>query len=396
MESTIIMIAHLMGLLLQFGVSLDPRNLWTLSALIALLLKGTRLHLYELARALPGKGTEESRAQKLRRWLSNPHITPALFVPLWIRLVAPFVAQTGKVTLIFDRTDWKKRGVHLNILLCSIGFFGRSFPVNWTLLPKGGCSCLKEQQDVLRPVLEAVQAHPQLAELPRTAIADREFGSPLLAEWLRHEWSCHYGLRVKQSVIIRRPDIPPIPVRKIFAHCEQGQYYFFKDVEITDTHRWRANLFVYWRADCDEPIALMTDLAEADLTHTTYRERTFIETLHRDFKSGGYDIEGSRVTDLKRVTNLLIPAAFAYTMTLIQGRLEELRDPLPPLQPRRLSLFSKGRNRFTDLLERRPFPVLHRFLRQLVQFLGTLIQRHPTEDLLQTFTLFAQKQLLLL
>ena len=64
-----------------------------------------------------------------------------------------------------------------------------------------------------------------------------------------------------------------------------------------DGHRYRANLLLYWRDDCDEPLAVMTDLAEAEAASDTYRERPFIETLHRDIKSGGDEVEGSRVTD---------------------------------------------------------------------------------------------------
>jgi hypothetical protein len=396
METTMILINTILILLWQLRVSLDPRNLWTLSAMMALLLKGKRLHLYELARALPGNSAVESRAQKLRRWVSNPRISPGLFVPIWIRLLAPLLSQRETITLIIDRTDWITCGEHLNLLFCSLAFFGRSFPVNWLLLPTAGCSDLTAQQTVLQPVLEALQAHPRLASLPRRAVADREFGSPLLAEWLRRVWHCHYALRLKCSVIVARTDIPPIPLRTMFAPLEPGQYYFFPDITITDCHQYHSRLFIYWRADCDEPLALMTDLERASVAADTYRERPFIETLHRDVKSGGYDIEGSRLIDRDRLRNLLIPAAFAYIITVIQGRLEELRDPLPPLQSRRFSLFSQGKQRFADLIERQFFPKVSHFFRQFVQFLLRMVHCPPTENVLQAFTLFAQQQLLLL
>jgi hypothetical protein len=396
MEATIIVLTSCMGLLYQLGVRLHPANLWTLSAMIALLLKGTPLHVYDLARALPCPGKVESRAQKLRRWLKHPTIAPGLFVDIWIALLAPMLAHMGHITFIIDRTDWTKRGVHLNILFCSIAFFGRSFPVHWRLLPHGGCSTLAQQKAVLDPVLAAILAHPRLASLPRKACADREFGSPLLADWLREQWQCRFALRVKRSIIISRDDIPPTPLRAFFPPMKKGQYYFFQRVTLTDTHRYCANLFLYWREDCDEPLAVMTDLTEAEATSDTYQERPFIETLHRDIKSGGYDIEGSRVTELSRVTNLLIPAAFAYILTLLQGRLEELRDPCPPLKARHLSLFSQGQNRFTDLIERHAIPTVFQFVRQFVHFLVDMVQRPLTDNLLRVCTLFAQKQLLVL
>jgi hypothetical protein len=398
MEATLLLLKFCRILLIQLGVRLDPRNLWTLCAMIALLLKGIPLHLYALAHALPCPGQLESRAQKLRRWIDHPNISPALFVTIFIALLTPVLVQMGHLTLIIDRTDWHIRGHHLNILLCSFAFFSRSFPVFWMLLPQGGCSTLAQQQTVLTPVLTAILDQPSLASLPRRVCADREFGSPLLAQWLTAQWHCHFALRIKRSVLISRSDIPQIPLRKAFTTMEQGQSYFFEQVTLTDSHHYHANLFLYWRDDCDEPLAVMTDLPEADVASDTYRERPFIETLHRDIKSGGYDIERSRVTDLPRVTNLLIPAAFAYILTLIQGRLEELRDPCPPLTPRRLSLFSQGRNRFTDLIERHAFPHVYHFWHQFVHFL-LMIVRHPPpheRESIRVCTLFAQQQLLIL
>jgi hypothetical protein len=396
METTMIVLNSSMILVGQLGVTLDPRNLWTLCAMIALLLKGTPLHVYDLARALPSPGQLASRVPKLRRWISHPTICPAMFVEGWIALLAPVLSQMPHITLILDRTDWTKRGVHLNILFCSLAFFGRSFPVYWTLLPHGGCSTLAQQQAVLEPVLAAILAHPRLACLPRKACADREFGSPLLADWLTEHWQCPSALRIKRSVLVSRTDIPSTPVRAFFAHMERGQYYFFEHVMLTDTYRYDANLLLYWREDCDEPLAVMTTLSEAETASDTYRERPFIETLHRDIKSGGYDIEGSRVTDTTRVTNLLIPAAFAYMLTLLQGRLEELRDPCPPLKGREFSLFSQGQHRFTDLIGRHPVPTVYHFVLQFIHFLVALLQQPPAEDCLRSFTLFAQQQLLLL
>jgi len=285
MEATLIVLKSTMILIRQLGLRLHPANLWTLCAMIALLLTGTPLHLYRLARALPGHGKVESRAQKLRRWINHPKISPALFVESWIALLAPFLEQMGHITLIIDRTDWTKRGVHLNIFFCSLAFFGRSFPVYWILLPHAGCSTLADQQALLDPVLGAIVAHPRLAALPRCASADREFGSPLLADWLREQWQCAFDLRVKRSILVSREDIPSTPLRTFFAHMKRGQYYFFRDVMLTDCHRYRANLLLYWREDCDEPLAVMTDLAEAHAASDTYRERPFIETLHRDIKS---------------------------------------------------------------------------------------------------------------
>ena len=87
METTLELINQLLNLLDSLNFLMDSRNLWTFAAMSALLIKGKPAHLYILARALPYKGQEESKAQRLRRWLSNIDIRPddflVLFLSLW-------------------------------------------------------------------------------------------------------------------------------------------------------------------------------------------------------------------------------------------------------------------------------------------------------------------------
>src|SRR4030042_4690179 len=115
METTIILIANLLVMFRQVNLVLDQRNLWTFAAMGALFLPGKRAQLYELGRALPCAGKEASRVHKLRRWLSNPHITPEDFLPVFLRVLAPLLAQLPGLTLIIDRTEWQRRGTHLNL-----------------------------------------------------------------------------------------------------------------------------------------------------------------------------------------------------------------------------------------------------------------------------------------
>jgi hypothetical protein len=288
METTMIVITNLLDLFSQVNVGLDARNLWTLAAMVALLLKGKRAHLYELGRALPCGGKEASRVHKIRRWLANPRIKPAHFLPVFLRVLAPFLAEMPWLTLIIDRTEWQRRGKHLNLLVCSVVYHSRSFPLSWTLLPTRGCSSLADQTTLLTPVVTAFAAHPLLIALPRRILADREFCAPQFAKWLTHR-DIRFCLRVKKSYRMSRSDIPSTPIRVFLSRCEPTTYYFFEDVRITASSRLQAHLFLYWREDCAEPLALMTDLTESATLPVIYHDRMFIETLNRDLKSGGYD-----------------------------------------------------------------------------------------------------------
>ncbi len=94
-----------------------------------------------------------------------------------------------------------------------------------------------------------------------------------------------------------------------------------------------------------------------------------------------------------RVTNLMIPVAFASILAVIQGYAEEILAPPkpalhqghadhvfhpPPSQPTRThSVFTQARNRITDLLERKPSSIVFQFFDHFFHFLDTLLmQQH--------------------
>ena len=219
MEATLTLITHILIILKQVCVVMDARNVRILAAMIALLIKGKRARLYELARAMPGGGTLESRAQKLRRWLSNANITAQDFLPVYLQLLSPVLATRPEMILIIDRTSWKRLGININLFLCSVAFNGRSFPIVWCFLPKRGCSNLSEQKTLLNPVLATLAAHPILSAIPVTVTADREFCSPLLADWLVNDCGVHVAIRVKKSLYVSREDCISIPQFLTFFYC---------------------------------------------------------------------------------------------------------------------------------------------------------------------------------
>jgi hypothetical protein len=241
METTMTLITNLLTLFTRLNLVLDHRNLWTLAAMVALLIKGKRAHLSELGTALPCSGKENSRIHKVRRWLTNPRITPAYVLPAFLRVLAPVLSQLPRITLMIDRTEWQRRGKHLNLFVCSVLYHSRSFPLYWTLLPTRGCSSSADQQALLTPVLTALAAHPLLVPLPKTVLADREFCAPTLATWLTQQ-DTRFCFRVKKSYRVARADIPSTPIRAFLSHCQPGTYYFFDHVQFTHGHPDRASL----------------------------------------------------------------------------------------------------------------------------------------------------------
>ena len=85
----------------------------------------------------------------------------------------------------------------LNLLWISVGFQGRALPLGWVLVPHEGNSDLALQQKILTWLKEIL---PEKAKA--VIVADREFHSIGLAEWLEEELNLDYGLRIKAGTYI--------------------------------------------------------------------------------------------------------------------------------------------------------------------------------------------------
>jgi hypothetical protein len=68
-----------------------------------------------------------------------------------------------------------------------------------------------------------------------------------------------------------------------------------------------------------EPWFILTDLETLSLAISAYKERFSIEAMFRDFKKGGYCLEGTQVRG-DRLISLIILIAIAYTCATIQGQ----------------------------------------------------------------------------
>jgi len=80
--------------------------------------------------------------------------------------------------------------------------------------------------------------------------------------------------------------------------------------------KWQRN-YRGWVAN--EGWFILTNLGSLDTAINAYRKRFDIEEMFRDLKSGGYNLEETRVTD-DRLIGLLVLMTLAYSITTIEGK----------------------------------------------------------------------------
>jgi hypothetical protein len=147
---------------------LNKAQLITLKMLVWLLQNQKQVKIERLAATLPLQIQQNSRRRHLQRFLTLKALSVVL---LWFPIIEALINQHFKLgsqlTIAMDRTQWKEN----NVLMVSVIYQKRAWPIYWCLLEKDGCSNLTEQQKVLRPVIRLLKNYKLVI------IGDREFHS---------------------------------------------------------------------------------------------------------------------------------------------------------------------------------------------------------------------------
>lgn len=104
-----------------------------------------------------------------------------------------------------------------------------------------------------------------------------------------------------------------------------GTSLYFEGVKITKQKGFeRFNLAAKWKKRHqgwapDEGWFILTNLESLDVAIRAYQKRFDIEEMFRDFKSGGYNLEGTLVTNF-RLKAIILLIMIAYTTATFQGK----------------------------------------------------------------------------
>ena len=221
--------------------------------------------------------------------------------------------QRQRVHLLLDRvvlTDTQ------NVLVVSLGFRRRSLPLVWHILPHQGSSSLADQQKLLRAAAKLLPAGVRI-----TVHADSEFRSQQLFGWLRRRrWNAMLGIRGNvQSRPIRHR-----PVSSSATGCPTARRVaYLNEVYLTEERCGPVNILAWWDKD-DRGVltcyAVMTNLAATWQTYRIGSRRMWIETMFRDWQSGGFELGKTGITNHKRFDRLIILVCLVYLWFVSIGR----------------------------------------------------------------------------
>jgi hypothetical protein len=284
----------------------------TLALVVVGISQSVSAQLGKIARALPLDTTQYAKEQRIRRMLDNERITQAdQYQPLAKAALTGLKGQ--RVQLLIDRVllqNWH------NILVVSVAFRRRSIPLVWKSLDHRGQSGLKDQQDLL------TQALSLLPERVRVSIhGDSEFRSQELFAWLRARG--HDGMLglTGRTLIATVPGTAGRPLESWLP--DRATVAYLNAVYLTEAQHGPVNVIAWWDRDEDGALivrAVMTNLSASWQTYVRGKRRMWIETVFRDWQSGGFHLDRSGITDRDRFARLLLPLVIAYLWFVSLGR----------------------------------------------------------------------------
>jgi len=323
--------------------------------IVAGILQSDSCNLSKIANFLPMATKAESRVTLVRRWLMNSNVKVWSF---YKKVLDHVFAGWSNVdaTIILDGV--MLFGDRWQVFRVSLLHGGRAVPLAWTVIEGKGLVKVNKLKSMLEKVQRFLKEHVKDVLF----LADAGFRD---CDWaqLCEELGWNYGIRIACNTYLTFPDGTS---NRLDVLVPEYRNRYFQNVLLTLQAKLKTNVSVTWTTDKNgnpEMVAVITNQIACRARLREYGRRMGIEQSFRDDKSGGFDLEHTRLQHAKRIDHLLLSVAIATLwchelgeFVLKQGN--DARCQVDPSRTRTLSLFQLG-------------------LRWLKRFLATALKHLP-------------------
>ena len=285
----------------------------TLVMLVFLLQSHKQVSIEALATAMEYPILFESRRRSIQRFLKLPSLkAEKLWFPLVKYILRTKFKHKQELMVALDRTQWRDR----NIFVISLIWDKRSIPLYWQILSKEGCSNLKEQKRLIRPILGLLKKYEIII------LGDREFGSVKLAKWLRDK-KVKFVLRIQKGRYMQKEGEEFKKLSE--GGLKPGMSLYWSGIKVTKQKGFgEFDIAGYWKREYrnkgeEEGWYLLTNVGTVKEAVKAYKHRSGIEAMFKDCKTGGYNLEKSHASE-ERLEKIILLIAIAYSSAILQGR----------------------------------------------------------------------------
>ena len=296
-------------------------------------------NLSKIANCLPMETQAASRVTLIRRWLMNPQVEVWMF---YKKILEHVLAGWSAVDAYLILDGVMIFGDRWQIFRVSLQHGCRAIPIAWTIVEGEGLVKVTKLKSMLEKVDRFLKKHVKRVIF----LADAGFRD---CDWaqlcLKLDWN--YGIRVACNTYLTLPDGTSDRLDNLVPeNCNR----YFQNGLLTREAKLQTNVSVTWTTNSKgelEMVAIITDQSACRARLREYSCRMSIEQSFRDDKSGGFDLEHTRLQHAQRIDHLLLAIAIATLwchelgeFVLEQGN--SSRCQVDPAHKRNLSLFQIG------------------------------------------------------
>jgi hypothetical protein len=290
-----------------------PKERVTRRRNLALLVAGIyfsgRVHLSLIVRQWPLAGKAPSLVNRLRRFLTNQHVSLQRYYEPVVKKL--FDLHAGNhLRLVIDTTHV---GLGHRALVVGLCYRKRTLPLAWSV-HKGtrGNTAVTAQIALLAWLHKLIPAGTEVS-----LTGDAAFRTGDLLHWLAdHGWS--YVIRQRKEVNIRQAQGPWHPIADVDVQPGQtkvvGWVYLAKSNPFGLT--W---LLLHWEKGEEAPWILVSNHADARWVIKTYRRRMWIEEMFGDMKRHGFNLQATHLRHIPRIERLMLGVCLAYVWLISLG-----------------------------------------------------------------------------
>lgn len=263
------------------------------------LLKVRTVNLSEIAEGFDNNVLKDSNYRRIQRFFTEFCFDKVTFA----RLLISFVPKE-KLTIIIDRTNWKSFGTEKNLFFLAVEFKGIGIPVLWQVLDKKGNSNTEERKDLLNEFIN-------IFGIDRVGVllADREFIGTKWFQWLCFK-KVPFMIRIRENFLLTKVNKDKSPARNFFrSYSPQeiekelfGVYLKLIGCKITRT----------------ENLIVATNIPKVQID--LYSKRWSIENMFSCFKTRGFNLEATKITDSEKLSKLIALLSLTFCWCITVGK----------------------------------------------------------------------------